>query len=822
MALKYEEIFKYFEEEIPNYYKSSSIRTSQIQMAMDIADFIQDDNTSEVMIIEAPVGTGKSLGALVPVLSEMRNKAFNKRSMLYATATINLQGQLMNSEVPLLKNLSLIRNSIVAKGKSHYYCHKKFLEKKEKFSPMEQTSLQDFFLSSKTGQRSELEDDSGVDLSESQWKQVELEASKRECERCELNKACQTSNHRKSFFAQNNDLMITNHDQLIASYLNIINDRSPIIPINQGIIVIDEAHHFLENFLGRLEDSFSLKAFRRIERLLQKKYKAAFKKHYHSISQAIQRSSCEIEGSLQGRYNIPESIISEFRAVNSLLHKSITDYEVSPQMGALWAEEELDSWSHSLEKFLEVDFVTWMDYETIKFSAISDSFPTDFKRMMDYLTRYNKVIIMSGTLTVDGDFESLINQWRLNGKRVTTKLFDTPFDYKNQSMIYVPEEISMPMDGGFIDSAYGTIKDLIYLTHGKTLMLNTSKEHMDTFSEKLEGVTKELDIQLFKQGTRGVEKLTKYFRQDEDSVLVGTGSFFSGFSIPGTSLTSVILNKLPFPVKDDPILELIGQGYEGGDFFDFISFPHMVNKLNQAIGRLIRGIEDYGIVTILDKRMFTSNRYGGAVQQLLASQGYTITRDWSEIEDFYKRKLEKGSEADYSSYSKDQITIPPALHRPMETNTPDKATHKVNTQKKKSKPRGVTRKQREFAKEICEQEGIPAVKARYPYQLYAGLVSALYYEWKDIQIVEDTFPFTDEKQKAQLTEFEPTDRKTYLPACKRFGCDGNCNIETQDDIKQSIEEKHNPDHVSFRKAGTHCWVQIYPATILQKDEFKPM
>lgn len=104
MNSKADIIFEMFERRLSEHYKTKSIRTSQVQMAMDIAKFVLSSTQEKIMFVEAPVGTGKSLGALIPTLVEADFEQFQKRNIVYATATINLQGQLMNSEVPLLKN----------------------------------------------------------------------------------------------------------------------------------------------------------------------------------------------------------------------------------------------------------------------------------------------------------------------------------------------------------------------------------------------------------------------------------------------------------------------------------------------------------------------------------------------------------------------------------------------------------------------------------------------------------------------------------------------------------------------------------------------
>lgn len=825
MTSKSKRLFEIFEEKIPKYYKTNTIRKSQVQMAFDIAEFIQQSNKKKIMIIEAPVGTGKSLGALVPTLVDIDD---NKRSIVYATATINLQGQLMGNEIPLLKDLSLVKHPIVAKGKSHYYCHKRFKSNSLKFSPKEQQLLNDFYIKAETGQRSELEETFKTDFSDPKWKKIELEATSSDCKWCDFSLSCTTRDHRKKFRSTENDLIITNHDQLIVSYLNILFDTKggPIIPINPGIIIIDEAHHFIENFLGRLEESFFLYKLKSLARSLTKKWERKFNLHYKNIERIVMRHKPNVNGSLQGRYPIPEDVFAHIQEIYSIVNQSLTETEMETQFGQRYSNksDNLEQWLMLLKKFLDKEYVKWIDYEDLKFSAISDTFPTDFRNMMDLITANNKVIVMSGTLTTNGDFESLINQWRLRNSQVSTKRFYTPFDYKNQAMIYVPENINDPNQTNFIESILGIVESLINLTKGRTLILNTSKEHMNAFWEFLNPKMKEMDIDLYLQGESGSEKLTKQFRDNETSVLIGTGSFFSGFSIPGTSLTSVILNKLPFPVKDDPFLQLIGQGYEGSDFFNYITFPHMINKLNQGAGRLIRSIEDYGIFTVLDKRIFNT-KYGEMVQKVLADQGYIITRSWQEIEQFYNTKLANGSEADYQEYSRESIEVHESLKIPIKKNkSNDSKLSPVQKPKNNTKTtkRGVTKKQREFVKEFCEVEGISHVTGSTSEAIYKKLIDTLYFEWKDTQKLKDNFPYRDEEEKHLLQKLKGSNRKIIMPECTRLGCDSLCQDPEKEKIKKYLHDKYEVQSVEFLKWKSFCRVKVEPVKILENEEFRPV
>ncbi|MED1488367.1 ATP-dependent DNA helicase [Bacillus smithii] len=817
MESKAEKIFNIFENEIPKYYKTAIIRMSQVQMAMDIAAFLDNNESKRIMFIEAPVGIGKSLGSLIPSMIES-NKGKNSR-VVYATATINLQGQLMNSEVPLLKKLSLVKQPILAKGKTHYYCHKEFTSRKNQFSSKEREIFSNFFSNAETGQRNEFEDNFMQDISESKWAKVALNTSKKECERCHFSMTCPTNNHRNNFMSLWNDLIITNHDQLVRSVLNLTAEprQSPIIPVDPGIIIIDEAHHFLENFLNQLEQSFTLFKLRGLKKSISNKHKKRYEQLLDSVEKIINEQLSSNEVSLQGRYRITEDLSVILEELNSLVNDSLVE-ESTRQMNKYSARytddsSELEEMSYLLNNVFDEHYVKWISFEDKKFSMISESFPSDFRKFIDFLTKYNKIIVMSGTLTSNGDFNSLINQWRVKKNEVITKKLDTPFDYQNQAIVYVPKKIVHPDSSNYLDNSVKEIQKLISLTGGRSLILTTSKEHMVSISEELSQFLKEKKINLYVQEQSGVEKLTKQFKEDETSVLVGSGSFFSGFSVPGKSLVSVILTKLPFPVPDDPFLELIGQGYED-ELFDMVSFPYMINKLNQAAGRLIRDITDFGVFAILDPRIFTK-KYGSKVQADLNSQGYKITRSFEEVAIFIDKKFKHGAGAQYQPYNRENIIVNDTLwEKPV-----IKKTAKI--EKKIEKPSNeVTEIQIEFAKEICKQYNIkPARNKRTPDALYQYLIDSLYYNWEDTAIIENGFPFTNDKEKERLLKIKGRERKSVvMPKCLEFGCNGECREKTKLEIRESFKKDYNAEDVKFYEVPSQkcCRVCVEPLEIIGK------
>ncbi len=820
-------IFSIFEKKIPENYETEVIRTSQVQMAMDIAAFLNSNESRKIMFIEAPVGTGKSLGALIPSMIEAKKRA--KDQVVYATATINLQSQLMNSEVPLLKKLLLVKQPILAKGKTHYFCKKEFMAKRNQFTPKEQEGFFKFVNRAKTGQRNEFEDVFKQDISEYKWSKVALNSTKRECERCEFSLNCPSIEHRNNFMSKSNDLVITNHGQLIQSVLNSTAEikQSAMVPISPGIMIIDEAHHFIENFLNQLEQSFTLYKLREMKKFISNKYKKKYVKLLGSLERNINKQWSSMEGSLQGRYPLKKDIRSILKELQDIVNNSLIEDSArhSNQFSFMneddYGSSDLEELYNALKNILDDSYVSWINYDEKKFSLISESFPTDFRKFMDYLKQYNKIIVMSGTLTTNGDFDSLLNQWRLNKSEVITKRLDTTFDYPNQTLVYVPENMVLPTNPNYLENCVENIKGLISLTEGRSLILTTAKEHMNTISENLIAFLKEKKINLFVQNQIGVEKLTKQFKEDETSVLVGSGSFFSGFSVPGKSLISVVLTKLPFPVPNDPFLELIGQGYED-ELFELIIFPHMMNKLNQAAGRLIRDIKDFGIFTILDPRIFTQ-KYSGEIQDDLESQGYKITRSLEEVKRFIDKKLKNGAEAQYHPYKREKIYVKDYLWETPVIQT--KAVGKTSGMVQKVKNvnnNEVTESQIEFSEEICKQYDIRPPTPKFkktPDVLYKYLIESLFWKYDDTAIVENEFPFSDETEKKRLSKIKGIDRMPVtLPNCSKFGCDGVCKEKTKQKICEMLKADYKANKVKFYNGSnfTNCTVSIEPIGIIVK------
>lgn len=781
MDNRLEEILDFWENKLPEHYVSEVVRLTQVQMSLDIADFLLQDNGPNIFIIEAPVGTGKSLGALIPALLEKKHRMFSSQ-VLYATATINLQGQLTREEVPLLKKYDLVNRHILAKGKANYYCHERALE--HSYHKNLNTSLISFFEQAETGQRDEYEN-MYQPLNNRVWENLNLTATKSECRNCTYSSVCPTQRHRSKFMSPMNDLIITNHDQLIRSFLNyqdIVSGNKPILPTNPGIVIIDEAHDFLENFLGQTEVCIKVSILGKI-----KKHVPQFRRNeYSRLFQKLWKLFIEektMAESLQGRYKISDKVRTLLKSMVTYVNEAITSLESKNIGRGLFSNyedsrlQELEEISESLLKITSDSYVSWICYENNTFHAVSKEFTSSFRRFILKLAQHNKVVIMSGTLTTKGDFTPMLNLWHLTQKDVRIRSLPTSFSYSEQAMIYVPEGLVPAKESEtpeYTENQVKTIESIIEMCGGRSLILATSKAHMNNVHSSILPYLKEHRINLLLQDSSSIEVLSDKFKKDTTSVLIGSGSFFSGISVKGESLISVIITRLPFPVHDDPYIELLGEGLEGSKFIS-VSFPHMMVKLNQAVGRLIRDISDYGIITILDDRIYTNKEYGPIIYEAFENLGYNMTRSHDEAAYFIKRGNKNVENVNYAEYKRDKLNIHESLLKKKSIknigsysilgyNQSKKSEKRSKTQKPKILETDITYEQQQFAKSILElkKKNIKDIKNIFTAKkLFEYLYDLYYKENDDINSVTNHFPYTSDEQQKEFILYKGCSSRTY-------------------------------------------------------------
>jgi ATP-dependent DNA helicase DinG len=244
-------------------------------------------------------------------------------------------------------------------------------------------------------------------------------------------------------------------------------------------------------------------------------------------------------------------------------------------------------------------------------------------------SQIESVIMTSATLTSAGSFNFV--RERLGIGEAAELVAESNFDYEQQAMLYLPQNMPDPRQAGFTETAAAEIIKLLKASQGRAFVLSTSYSQMQRLRDLVEP---EVDFPILMQGESSRSGLLEKFRTTPNAVLFATASFWQGVDVRGEALSCVIIDKLPFAVPSDPVVAA-RQRYidnQGGSSFNEYSVPSAIISLKQGVGRLIRSTTDRGVIALLDPRLLTKS-YG---RQFLESLPHCrITQEIEAVEDFF-------------------------------------------------------------------------------------------------------------------------------------------------------------------------------------------
>lgn len=607
-------------------------RPGQVAMAEAAAAAI---DSGEHLLVQAGTGTGKSLAYLVPAI---RHAVSADDPVVIATATIALQGQLVDRDLPRLADAlepHLERRPAFAilKGRANYIC----LHRVRDGVPNEQGVLVDvppttplgrevrrlheWADTTETGDR-----DEAPGTGERAWAQVSVSA--REClgSRCRYSRECFAERARDH--ARQADVVVTNHTLLAIDAL----DEAPVLP-EHGVVIVDEAHELVARVTGAatqelapaMAERAAARSRRHIEARLAEVLDFAGDELGKAMAEVPAGEIRQLAGPLRAAIVAVRDAAHEAAAgFAGEREQSDGDDEAARRQARALVEEVFAVAARLVD--LSADDVAWLA-ERDRGGKVVRVAPLSVASMLsDALFKDRTVVLTSATLQLGGEFDIVARSMGLENGPDEHRAWrgldvGSPFDYRRQGILYVARRLPRPSPPGISPAALDELADLINAAGGRTLALFASTRNAET---AVAALRERLDVSILCQGDEPLVELVRRFAEDARSCLFGTVSLWQGVDVPGSACQLVVIDKLPFPPPDDPLVAARTRAADesGGNGFMSVSAAHAALLLAQGSGRLIRSLDDRGVVAVLDPRLATA-RYAGFLRASLPPFWFT-------------------------------------------------------------------------------------------------------------------------------------------------------------------------------------------------------
>ncbi|MGA3371559.1 MAG: ATP-dependent DNA helicase [Terracidiphilus sp.] len=631
-------------------------RPGQLEMAKAVERALEERRH---LIVEAGTGTGKTLAYLLPALR-------TGQRIIVSTGTKALQDQLYFRDVPFLETLVGELRVCYMKGRANYLCRHKLtaLRNQPILSGLEEIDqyrqIAEWEQTTETGDRSEI---AGLPESSALWQKLDARSEACLGSSCPDYRRCFITEMRRR--ALESDIIIVNHHLFFAD-LSVKREAggapdAGILP-EAAAVIFDEAHELEEvasNYFGLSVSNVRFEELARDTDVLLRGKQGA--ESLPAVTQQLRERARMFFAGLPmagdgrqpftGREEFLETSGDLYMAVRATLQRlelemdALTEIDEAPGL-----RKRVARLRSELEFLLESsasNMVFWMErrisgvneraggrpggFRSQSRTTFLQATPIDVSELLFELVfdQIPTVVLTSATLTVQGGFEHI--RKRLGLSEARELVVPSHFRYGEQALLYLPPEMPDPRDPEFPEAAARCIQRVLEITRGRAFCLFTSYAQMRDLYERLVPV---LEFPILLHGTAPRKALLEEFRSTPNAVLFGTSSFWQGVDVQGEALSCVIIDRLPFAVPSDPVVAARMKAIEetgGKPFFDY-QVPSAVLTLKQGFGRLIRSLEDRGVLVMLDPRI-TTKRYG---QTFLASlPPYRMTTTIGDVEAFF-------------------------------------------------------------------------------------------------------------------------------------------------------------------------------------------
>ncbi|HWR57673.1 MAG TPA: helicase C-terminal domain-containing protein [Thermodesulfovibrionales bacterium] len=598
--------FNYLKKELPGYER----RTEQFEMAREVSACLKENRR---LLIEAGTGVGKSFAYLIPAI-------LSKGKTVVSTGSIALQDQLVNKDLALLQNVLPQEFSFgLLKGKNNYLCLKRERELGQLGEPHER--FLEWAATTDTGDKDEL------DFIPDFWPKVCGDSDDCNSLQCPHYGDCFYYEHFRDI--RKKDILVVNHHLLIYDLLSGFN----LLPFHDKLI-IDEAHQ-LENVISHVSGSTLSNS-----RLMWLLYRLK------GLKIAVDQLFIPVEAFFNAPVNltaireevkggntfsaIPETVTEGLESLKKqlALDKVVHRLKVFKEAADDELRDRIDTTINSIGSITAVidDFIGQADSNKVYYLLRSKnalelkSNLVECQESFGFLVSgYESIVMTSATLTAGSDFGFLKGRLGIMGRGAETgfdeRVIGSPFDYRKQALLYLERDLPAPHSRNnetLYREGMKKIEGLINASRGRALVLFTSYRHLRYVSENIS-----TEYPFKTQGDMPPAKIIRWFKKTPNPVLLATTTFWQGIDIKGDKLSLVIIAKIPFGSPGDPVYDERCRRL-GERWFKDLALPSAILLLRQGFGRLIRGVDDYGVVAILDTRLVASSYARNIVSSLPA------------------------------------------------------------------------------------------------------------------------------------------------------------------------------------------------------------